>query len=273
MRNTRSTMLTLMLCGLLLAALPMVFGAERRPVGVEEHIGEMLPLEQYSFIGENDETVAFADLFDRPVVLTLVYYRCPGICTPLLTELASVVSKTDMAPGDDYRMVTISFDPREGSELARQKQVNMLAQIENHDIAADDWRFLTGDAENIKSITEAVGFHYIPDPNETDFVHAATLIFLGTDGKIIRYLNGTRFNPADLKLAVVDATEGRARSFMQRIQALCYSYDPEGHVYALKINRVILGVTLLFALCFAAFLMSKSLLRKNDDTTSPGGVS
>ena len=148
----------------------------------------------------------------------------------------------------------------------------MIADAQNHEVSNVDWRFLTGDAENIKAITEAVGFHYIPDPNEVDFVHAATLIFVAKDGKIIRYLNGTRFNPADLKLAVVDATEGRARSFMQRIQKLCYSYDPQGHGYALKINRVILGVTLLFALCFAIYLYSRSLLRKNEHAVPKGGV-
>jgi protein SCO1/2 len=99
------------------------------------------------------------------------------------------------------------------------------------------------------------------------------VIFLSKEGKIVRYLNGVRFNPADLELAVVDASEGRARSFMQRMQRLCYSYDPAGRAYVLKTNRIILGVTLLFAGLFGVFLFSKNLTRKNPKSHATGSAS
>ena len=243
-------------CALLLIALPLGAPAQEPvEVGVVEHLGERLPLDSFTFFDEQGKPVKLAELFDRPVVLTLVYYKCPGICTPLLQELVRVADLCDLNPGEDYRLITISFDPTENAELARLKKENMLATMEHKQVPPEGWRFMTGDADNIRRITEAVGFRYVPDKNKVDFVHAATLVFISSDGMIARYLNGTEFNPADLKLAVIDAKDGRARSFMQRIQKLCYAYDPEGRVYVLQVNRLILGVTLLFAIGFGVFLL------------------
>ncbi len=230
-------------------------------IGVEEHLGKRLPLEELTFSDENGKPVVLKDLVDRPVLLTLVYFRCPGICTPLLQEVARVADLCDLEPGKDYRMITISFDPRETAELAKPKQANMIGLLKHKHVSPADWRFLTGDQENIRRITDLVGFRYAPDKNG-DFLHPATVIFLSPDGMIARYLNGTEFNPADLKLAVIDASKGRARSFMQRISRLCYSYDPKGRGYVLQINRVILGVTLLFAGGFGAWLLLRRSIRR-----------
>ncbi len=256
-------MLLVTMCGALLATASVCPAQETARVGIDEHLGEILPLDSLHFGDENGEPVVLASLFDRPVILTLVYYRCPGICTPLLQELAHAIDNCDLTPGQDYRIVTISFDPKETAELARNKQTNMIASLKNKEVSTDGWRFLTGDAENVRKITEGVGFLYTPDRNNVDFIHAATVMFLAEDGKIVRYLNGTVFNPADLKLAVIDATEGRARSFMQKIQQICYSFDPEGRAYVLKINRLILGATLLFAMSFGAFLLFRGRGRRH----------
>ncbi len=248
--------------GLALVAADVRAADEPTEIGIVEHLGDRLPLGELSFLDEEGRPITLKELSDRPIVLTLVYYKCPGICTPLLQELAAAVDKCELVPGIDYRMVTISFDPTETPELARPKKSNMIAEVKSKTVPPDAWRFLTGDAKNVRAITEAVGFRYIQDKNKVDFVHAATVIFLSTDGMIARYLNGTRINPADLKLAVIDASEGRARSFMQKIQKLCYSYDPEGRAYVLKVNRIILGVTMLFALAFGGFLVFKKTARR-----------
>lgn len=255
-------------------ALPAV-GAQQPPpeVGIVERLDERIPIEELDFIDENGENLVLADLFDRPVILTLVYYRCAGICTPLLQELARVADISKQDPGTDYRIVSISFDPGESPDLARVKKENMLKLLKKKQVPSDGWRFLTGSKEAIDTITEAAGFHYIPDRNQVDFVHAGALIFLTTDGKIVRYLNGTRFNPADIELAVIDATEGRARSFMQRMQAFCYNYDPEGRSYVLQINRLILGVTLLFVVLFGVFLLTRNVRRTARDSGSTGTIS
>jgi protein SCO1/2 len=247
-------------------------GAEGPEIGIDERLGEQIPLDSLTFLDEQGQPVELRTLFDRPVALALVYYRCPSICTPLLQEMARVADLADVEPGQDYRILTVSFDPDDTPDLAKNKQANMLALLENREVATDDWRFLTGDAENIRLLTESVGFQYARDQNGLDFIHAATLILVSREGQIVRYLNGTRFNPADLELAVVDATEGRARSFMQSIQRLCYSYDPAGRAYVLQINRIVLGVTLLFVAAFGVFLSSRTLFRKGAKSQPTGNA-
>jgi protein SCO1/2 len=269
----KKTYLIAVALGLVLVVADVRAADEPTKVGIVEHLGDRLALEDLSFFDEDGRPITLKDLFDRPIVLTLVYYKCPGICTPLLQELAAAVDKCDLVPGEDYRIVTISFDPTETAELARPKKANMIAEVKTKVVPPDGWRFLTGDAENVRAITEAVGFRYIPDRNKTDFIHAATVMFLSTDGMIARYLNGTVINPAELELAVIDASEGRARSFMQKIQKLCYSYDPAGRAYVLKVNRIILGVTLLFALAFGGFLLFKKTAHRPANVPTTGSVS
>ena len=132
---------------------------EESKVGVEEKLGTVLPLDELTFYDEDGKEVALGTFFDRPVVLTLVYYRCPGICTPLLQEVAWVADQSDLIPGEDYRMVTISFDPEETHEMAKPKRTNMIAEIKSKDVPEDAWRFLTGEPENIDAITDLAGFY------------------------------------------------------------------------------------------------------------------
>jgi len=244
-------------------------------VGIEERLDETLPLNEFHFTDEDGNPIVLADLFDEetPVVLTLVYYSCPGICTPLLNELAYNIERCDLAPGDDFQLVTISFNPADDAELARLKRINMLDTIETNKPKPEDWRFLVGNQENIDKITEAVGFHYVPDENGVDWVHAASVIFISPEGKISRYLNTLQFNPADLELAVVDASLGRARSFMRQIERLCYSFDPEGRAYVLKVNRIILGITLVFVLLFTFFLIFRKPAPKPAEPQPEGNAS
>ena len=271
MRTTVLARLLIVTCVVLAASVPCR-AAEPIEVGVEEQLGERLPLEDLTFIDEDGKPIVLKELFDRPVILTLVYYRCPGICTPLLNELTRAVDNCDLNPGEDYRLVTISFDPEETPDLARNKKANMLAELKKQHVEPDEWHYLTGDEENIRRVTEAVGFRYISD-GKADYIHAATVVFLSPDGMIARYLNGLIFNPADLKMAVIDASEHRARSFMQKLQRLCYAYDPEGRSYALQINRIVLGTTFAFAGIFALVLVirHKSPVRAQAEVPEPGG--
>ncbi len=242
-------------------------------VGIDEHLGETVPIDTLTFNDEDGNPIILGELFDKPVVLTLVYFRCAGICTPLMQELTKVADQSDLVPGEDYRLITISFDPEDTCDMAKNKQANLINSMTNQQMEYDGWRFLTGDIENISKITDAVGFRYIPDKNEVDYVHAATLVFLTENGMIARYLSGIEFNPADLKLAVIDAKEGRARSFMQKIQRFCFSYDPDGHAYILKINRIILAVTLIFVVIFGVFFLIRSPKKRRTVSHVTGIVS
>ena len=235
-------------------------------VEIEQKLGEMVDL-NLSFVDEAGRQKQLRELIDGPTVLTLVYYRCPGICTPLLNEVASVADqladKYDLKAGEDYRLLTISFDPRETTDLAKNKGSVMRALLK-HSIAEDGWQFMTGQAEAINALTESVGFRYLPDLQ--DFMHAGTVIFLSKEGKIISYLDGgARISPMssgepkprilamEMKLAITNASAGTTQNLMRKIQALCFSYDRDKG-YVLKVNRIILGVTLVFAMGFAGVL-------------------
>ncbi|MDF1700635.1 MAG: SCO family protein [Planctomycetota bacterium] len=229
-------------------------------VGIVEKLGDTIP-EGLMFKDEDGNDVELRSLLRQPTVLTLVYLRCPSICGELINELGRTVDELQkLQPGRDYDLVTVSFDPREGPELAKTGKTEFLKRVKT-DVPPDAWRFLTGDQENITKLTQAVGFLYTED--KQDFKHAGAVIFLSKEGKIVRYLGGLEMLPFHMELAINDAREGNARSFMQKIQRLCYSYDPEGKTYALQVNRIILLVTLLGA---GIFLFGVVLKRRRKGT-------
>lgn len=245
----------------LLGALGTGFAAAARAeeaaspdVGVDEKVGDTVTLDGLTFSDEDGRPLALKALFDRPIVLTFAYFRCPGICTPLLQEVCRVADLCDLRAGRDYRLLTIGFDPRETPDLARNKKSSLLGSMKRQKVAPEGWRILTGDAANIARVTQAVGFHYAPDRTGADFVHAATVIFLSKEGRIIRYLSGTEFNPAELKMAVLDAAADRPRSFMQKTERICYSETPPVGQTVTLVSRILLGVTLGLVLVFVSFL-------------------
>lgn len=244
-----------------LLASTVVLAQQDPKVGVEEHLGKAISLDELTFKDEAGQKVALRSLFDRPVILTLVYFHCPGICSPLLNEVARVADLSDLTPGKDYRIITVSFDPKETPEVAARKRQALLGQMNAQRPSPDAWRLLTGEAEEIRRLADEVGFRYIPDPNGSDFVHPATVMFLTSEGKIVRYLNGLKINPAEMELAVVDARIGRERSFIQGLQQLCYAYDPAAQRHTLRIDRIILALTGLFAVTLAVYSIRQGRAR------------
>jgi len=164
----------------------------------------------------------------------------------------------------------VSPTPIPVPELARQAKKNLLSRMKKKMDPAH-WRFLTGDAANITVLADTIGFRFRKE--KEDFVHAATVAFVDKDGTIVRYLGGLSLLPADVELAVVDTMEGRTRSIMQRIQKLCFAYDPEGKTYVFQVNRIVLVVTLLAVAIFVAFLLIRPKRKREsaddaDATTS-----
>lgn len=229
-------------------------------VGIVEQLGETLPSD-IMLKDEDGNDVALTSLLRQPTVLTLVYFRCPSICGEVINELGKTVDELEkVQPGRDYDLITVSFDPREDHEMAKKGKAEFLKRVKT-DVPPDAWRFLTGDQENIDKLTKAVGFLYVKE--KEDFMHAGTVIFLSKEGKIVRYLGGMEMLPFHMELAINDARAGNARSFMQKIQQLCYVYDPEGKTYALQVNRIILFVTLSGV---AIFLFGVLLKRRRKGT-------
>jgi len=212
-------------------------------IGIIEKLDTYVPTD-ISLISEKGDTVLTKNLLGKPSVLSLVYYRCPGICTPLMDGLAEVVKKSDLEIGKDYQILTVSFNPRESTELARRKKNNYINVMDLKEIE-NGWFFFTADSLNISRLTESVGFKYKRTGN--DYIHSGTLIFLSSEGKITRYLNGIRFLPFEFKMAVIEASRGESGPTINKVLQYCYSYDPEGQQYALNITRVA-GVIITFVL-------------------------
>jgi protein SCO1/2 len=222
-------------------------------IGIEERLGTTLGLDE-TVIDEHGKPIALRELVDLPTLLVFVYYRCPAICDPLLRELAHNLDQLELRPGVDYRVLTISFDPTETPETARTKKAEIFGTMQ-HPPPDGGWRYLTAKQPVIDRLTEAAGFKYQYDASTQSYVHASSLIFLTKQGKIVRYIGGLEFLPAQLKLAFYDAAQGHQRSVMRTLQRLCYAYDPAGRTYVLQINRLILGLTGVFVLVFVAFLV------------------
>lgn len=215
-------------------------------VGIDEKLGEIADL-NYTFVNDKGDTVKIADLVDRPTILNLVYYNCPGICTPILNGLQRALDRIDMEPGKKFRVLTVSFNKDEDFKLARKKKANFLKMF-HKPFPEQEWIWMTGDSLNIAGLTQTVGFNF--KRTADDFAHSAALIILSGEGKITRYLYGTYFNQFDLKMAIIEASEGRVSPSIAKVLKFCFSYDPEGRKYVFNFLKIaaslIIGCVIIF---------------------------
>jgi protein SCO1/2 len=216
--------------------------AQSLEIGVDEKLNSFIPLDAFLFSIDGD-TVYLRDLYDKPTILNFVYYRCPGICSPLMDGLADVIDNSDLVIGKDYQALTISFDPREASILAERKKNNYQTLMKKADLAKEGWTFYTADSANIARLTDAIGFRYKAVGN--DFIHSATLVITSPEGKITRYMNGTYFLPFELKMSILDASEGKSGPTINKVLQYCYSFDPAGQQYVLNITKIT-GTLIIF---------------------------
>jgi protein SCO1/2 len=217
-------------------------------IGIDEKLGQTVALDT-TLLDEQGERVVLRTLVDKPTVLTLNYFRCAGICTPLLNGVADVIGKTGQTPGKDFQVLTVSFDPRDNPEIAGLKRNNYVKQL-GAGFPPSAWRFLTGDPASTKRLADSVGFKFAKAGN--DYVHPGAIMILSPAGKVSRYMYGVRFLPFDLKMALTEAAEGRTGPTINSLLMLCYSYDPAGRTYFFNITRVVGAFTLLLAAVFAS---------------------
>jgi protein SCO1/2 len=219
-------------------------------VGIQEKLGQTLPLD-VDLYDETGQLVQLKSLMNKPTIFTFVYYRCPGICSPLLNELAKMVDKMDLVLGKDYQILTVSFDHREKPEIAAAKKVSYLDLVGKR-TDPKGWRFLTADSLSIQRLTDAAGFYFMRSGN--DYVHAGALIVVSPEAKITRYINGIKYLPFDVTMAVYEASTGKVGPTIATLLTICYSYDPDSHSYTLNIVRisaiVILVLVGIFVLVF-----------------------
>lgn len=220
-------------------------------VGLEEKLGTVIPLD-VPFKDENGRTVRLRELVDRPTIIAPVYYKCPNVCNFLQGGLAQALPEVSLKPGEKYRVLSVSFDETETPELARGSKRNYLAAARGK-IPPDAWRFLTGEREDILTLTDALGYRF--QRQGVDFLHPVAIAVVSPEGKIVRYLYGTRFLPMDLTLSLVEASEGKVGATVKRVLGFCFSYDPQGKRYVFNILRVSAVVVLATAGAFIAFLL------------------
>jgi len=222
-------------------------------VGIDEKLGQFVPLD-LTFNDEVGNQVTLKQLIHTPTILTPVYLHCPNVCSLLLQNLADILNRLPAEPDKEYRVISVSFDETEKPDLALQKKRTYLKMIQKP-FPEDAWSFLTGDKENIGKVTDAIGFHF--KRVGQDFEHPVALIILAPDGKIVRYMYGADPLPFDLKIALVEASQGRIGPTIAKVVRFCFSYDPKANKLVFNMLRVTGTVTLIFALSFVMFLLFK----------------
>ncbi len=226
-------------------------------IGIEEKLGQFVPL-SLTFNDETGNPVILKQLIHTPVILAPVYLHCPNVCSLLLQNLADVLDRLPAEPDKEYSVISVSFDETEKPELALEKKKTYLKMIRKP-FPEDAWNFLTGDKDDIRKLTDAIGFRFKRVGH--DFEHPVALVILASDGKIIRYMYGADPLPFDLKIALVEASQGRIGPTIAKIVRFCFSYDPKANKLVFNMLRVTGTVTLSFALLVALFLIFKGKRR------------
>jgi protein SCO1/2 len=226
-------------------------------VGFDEKQGQFADLD-IKLINEDSDTVLLRDIIDKPTILNLVYFRCPGTCSPLMWGISKFIDEVDLQLGTDYEVITISFDYTESIDLGIQKKANYVNTMKKKD-SAKYWQFFVSDSVNIAKLTQSVGFNYKYINNQ--FVHPTGLIALSSDGKITRYLRGIEFLPFEIKITMVEAADGKIGPSINRVLAICYSYDEKGNQFVFNVTRVSAIVIIFIAIIF--FLVLVFTRKKN----------
>ena len=233
-------------------------------LGIKEKLGEYVPLD-LTFLNEKGESVTLKKLMNgKPMILTLNYFRCAGICTPQLNDLAKMLGRLDLAENTDYKVLTVSFAEDETPDLATAKRKNLLNSI-SRDYIADAWHFVIGENNSSHVLADKVGFSFektVSKLGKVDYIHAAALIIISPEGKITRYLNGIEQLPFDVKMALYESAQGTVGPTIAKTLLYCFSYDPDGRTYIFMWEKVAATVMLLIVLGF--FISLIRMGRKDD---------
>jgi protein SCO1/2 len=237
-------------------------------VGVTPQLGSQVPLD-LTFVDAHGRTVRLGDcLHDRPVILHLVYYQCPMLCKLSSDGLFRAVPTLPLKLGEDYSIITVSFDPREGPELsARARHVAIercgRVGVEPH------WQFLTGSEAAIAELCRSIGFRYKFDSATGQFAHAAGAFVLTSEGRVSRFLSGVEFSPRDLRLALVEASAGKIGTAADQVLLMCFMYDPATGKYGFAIMTAIRAAAVATVGTLAAAIVI--MLRRDRRGSAAGG--
>lgn len=230
-------------------------------VGIDQKLNTQIPGDLV-FRDDAGEIVTLSKYFqtNKPVLFTLVYYGCPRLCTTVLNEMNKALMPVELNPGKDFEIVVVSFDPREGTDLAYKKKQEYTKFYRRPGTEAG-WHFLTGDEANIKKLTETVGFRYAWDEKHQQFIHAGGLMVLTPDGKTSKYFYGVDYVPRDIRLSLVEAGQGKIGSLSDQVLLFCFQYDPHSGKYSLAVLNIVKVGGILTVLGLGTFVVMN--LRKD----------
>jgi len=232
---------------------------QQMQIGFEEKQGQYADLTT-KLVNESGDTVLLKEVINKPTILNLVYFMCPGTCSPLMWGISKFIDQVDLKLGKDYDVITISFDPSERIDLGIKKKASYLSTMKDKE-SAKQWRFFVSDSANISKLTRSVGFNY--EKVNGQYVHPTGLIALASDGKIVRYLRGIDFLPFDIKITMVEAAEGKIGPSINRLLAVCYSYDDQGNQFVFNVTRVAAIVIMFFVfVIFLVLAFSRVIFKK-----------
>lgn len=241
-------------------------------VGVDEHLGRPVDL-NLTFIAENGYPVALKDFFHqgKPVILNLIYYQCPMLCNLILNGQAAVMRQIPWNPGNEYEVVTISIDPSESFNLAREKKSVYMNELNRPN---SSWHFLCDNQDNAKKLAEQVGYHYRYDEQQGQFAHPAAIFILTPEGKVSRYLYGVRFRAMDVRFALAEASENRTSMTVEKILLYCYHYDPKAGAYVMFASNFMRvgGALTVFIIAFFIWRLFKADRRRTAEWKAKEGM-
>ncbi|HTP35595.1 MAG TPA: SCO family protein [Candidatus Acidoferrales bacterium] len=223
-------------------------------VGIDQKLDQQVPL-GLVFTDEYGKQAPLSTYFrpGKPVLLALVYYRCPMLCTQILTGTASSLKAVSLDPGKDFEVVAISFDPKDTPETAASKKQMYLKRY-GRPGTANGWHLLTGDAANIKALTDAIGYHYKYDPKTDQFAHASGIMIVTPEGRLSRYFYGVEYAPRDVRLGLVEASQNRIGNPVDEILLFCYHYDPATGKYGAVVMNIVRLAGVAFVLLLGTVL-------------------
>ncbi len=224
-----------------------------KAVALDQKLGEQAPLDA-EFRDETGKSVRLGDYFGaRPVILTFAYYRCQDLCPLLLDGVLRTLRAMSFTAGKDFEIVNVSFDPQDTPALAAAKKDD-LVQRYGRPGAGSGWHFLTGGEASINRITAAAGFRYNYESDNDRFAHATGIMLLTPQGRFARYFYGIEFSPRDLRLGLLEASDGKIGKAIDQLLLFCYHYDPATGKYTLMVTNVLRGATIATVLALGAFI-------------------
>ena len=237
--------------------------------GITQNLNRQIP-QDLLFRDEAGKSVRIGDFFGRkPIVLSLVYFDCPALCTEVLNGELRTMKAISLDLGKDFDALTVSFDPKDTSALAKAKRDVYVGQY-GRPGATDHWHFLTGDQQSIDALTNAVGFHYAYDSSIRQYAHAAAILVLTPDGRIDRYFYGVVYPARDVRLGLVEASEGKIGTLTDHALLYCYQYDPMTGKYGVVVMNLVRaagGITVLILGLFIAMMFLRE--RRRSVSVSP----